>query len=159
MSGSFLYVILRVATWSTVAFGLWKGDRATRLAVSTYGLMELATMAVGPVAGGDGSDESIMLGVDFACAVVFLLLAVRYANLWLGAAMLFQAAQFSLHAYYLVMELPRDRIHAWINNGNDWGLLISMAIGTLLSIRRRQSLAREAAELQAMRRQRLSPAR
>ena len=158
MSGLYLYVFLRVVTWSTVGFALWKGDRATRLAASTYALMEVATMAIKPLTG-DVSGETILLGVDFVCAVIFLLLAVRYAHLWLGAAMLFQAAQFSLHSYYLVMEIPHDRLHAWINNADDWGLLISMITGTVLAIRRRESVAREAAELEAMRQQRLSPAR
>ncbi|HEX3919291.1 MAG TPA: hypothetical protein VHW60_18285 [Caulobacteraceae bacterium] len=103
---------------------------------------------------GDVSAETILLGADFVCAVTFLLLAVRYANLWLGAAMLFQAAQFSLHAWYLINELKIDSTHAWINNGDDWGILIAMFTGAILSIRRRVADAREEAELEARRKQR-----
>ena len=159
MSGLYLlYVSLQVATVLTVAFALWKGDWATRAAAVAYAILNTATFVFMPKVG-DVSSETILLALDFICAVTFLLLAVRYANLWLGAAMIFQAAQFSLHSYYLVMEIPHDRLHAWINNADDWGLLISMITGTVLAIRRRESVAREAAELEAMRQQRLSPAR
>ena len=48
------------------------------------------------------------------------MLVVRYASLWLGVTMMLQAVQFSLHAYYLVMERPHDLLHAWVNNLNDW---------------------------------------
>ena len=102
------------------------------------------------------SASLILLAVDFVCAVIFLLLAVRYANLWLGAAMLFQAAQFSLHAYYLVMEMPHDLLHAWINNTDDWGILTSIVAGVVLAMRRRRTMAREEAEREALRQQRTS---
>ena len=36
-------------------------------------------------------------------------LTIRYGRLWLGGAMLFQAAQFSLHAFYLVTDRSQDR--------------------------------------------------
>src|SRR5208283_4732894 len=123
-----LSLLLHFATWVTVAFALWKGDLATRIAASAYACLEITTMILHPRVG-DVSSETILLAADFGCAVIFLLLAVRYANLWLGAAMLFQAAQFSLHAWYLVNELPHDTMHAWINNGDDWGILIAMAVG------------------------------
>jgi hypothetical protein len=146
---------LRVATWATVAFALWKGDLATRIAAGAYAALEIVTLILHPRVG-DVSGETILLVADFITAVIFLILAVRYANLWLGAAMLFQAAQFSLHAWYLVNELPHDVMHAWINNADDWGILIAMFVGTILSIRRRMAWAREEAELEARRKQRAS---
>jgi signal transduction histidine kinase len=157
MSGQILWETLRVATWLTVAFALWKGDLAARVAAGAFLALEIATMIIRPRVG-DVSAETILLAADFACAVIFLLLAVRYANLWLGAAMLFQAAQFSLHAWYLVNELPHDAMHAWINNGDDWGILIAMTVGTILAIRRRIGDRREAAELEARRKQRSAAA-
>lgn len=142
---SILYEILVGAIGIAVAFALWKGDLATRVAAGAFAMLEIATFIIHPKVG-DASGETILLAADFAVAVILLLLAVRYANLWLGAAMLFQAAQFSLHAWYLVNELPHDVMHAWINNADDWGILISMIVGTLLSIRRRVAYAREEAE-------------
>src|SRR5579863_7713286 len=108
MSGHYLWETLRVVLWVTMAFALWKGDRAVRVAAVSILLVDIATFLIKPKFG-DISGETILLSVDFACAVVLLVLAVRFANLWIGAAMLFQAAQFSLHAYYLVMERPHDR--------------------------------------------------
>jgi hypothetical protein len=159
MSGpNLLYVVLQGATVLTVAFAAWKGDYATRVAAITNAVLAGSTLLNNPRVG-DVSYETISLALDFACAVIFLLLAVRYANLWLGAAMIFQAAQFSLHAYYLVMELPHDRMHAWINNTDDWGILVAISVGTVLAMRRREALAREAAEREALRQERAARVR
>jgi hypothetical protein len=158
MSGQYLlYVLLQAASILTVGFAVWRGDAATRAAAVAYAFLVVATVVIRPRVG-DVSSETILLAFDFFCAVAFLLLAVRYANLWLGAAMIFQAAQFSMHAYYLLMELPHDLMHAWINNTDDWGIIISMIVGTCLAMRRRRVLAREAAELEARRQQRASAA-
>jgi hypothetical protein len=153
-----LYILAQTAAVVTVGFALWKGDRATRAAAVAYALLDIATFILNPTVGNVPS-ETILLVIDFVCAVTFLLLAVRYASLWLGAAMIFQAAQFSLHAYYLVMELPHDLLHAWINNADDWGIMVSIVVGVVLAIRRRQSLAREEAEREVLRQQRASRAR
>jgi hypothetical protein len=159
MSGlSPLYILAQAATVATVGFALWKGDRATRAAAVAFGLLDVATFVVNPNFHNIAS-ETMLLVIDFVCAVTFLLLAVRYASLWLGAAMIFQAAQFSLHAYYLVMELPHDLLHAWINNADDWGIMVSIVVGVVLAIRRRQALAREEAEREVLRQQRASRAR
>src|SRR5579859_764989 len=154
MSGHYLWETLRIVLWLAMAFALWKGDRAVRIAAIVILLLDVATFLIRPKFG-DISSETILLAVDFACAVVLLFLAVRFANLWIGAAMLFQAAQFSLHAYYLVLERPHDRLHAWVNNLDLLGIVISIVWGTGLAIRRRVILAREDAELEA-RRQKLS---
>jgi len=149
-----LVVVLWGATLLTAAFAIWKGDTAARAAAAIVVAVGVATLIINPKVG-DVAAESILLAVDFVAAVIFLLLAVRYASLWIGAVMLFQSAQFSLHAYYLVMELPHDKTHAWINNLDDWGILICLGIGSALAIRRRVSFAREEAEREA-RRQKLS---
>jgi len=153
-----LFYVQVAATLGVSAFALWKGDAAVRYAAVTLLAVELSTLFINPKLGDVGG-ESVLLVVDFAFAVILLILAVRFANLWIGAAMILQAAQFSLHAYYLVMELPHDRLHAWINNTDDWGILISFGVGTILAIRRRQALAREEAEREALRQQRASTAR
>jgi len=86
------------------------------------------------------------------------MLVVRFAYRWLGVTMLLQAVQFSLHAYYLVMDMPPDRLHAWINNLNTTGISLSIMAGVYLAWRRRVALANEAAELEARRSQRASTA-
>jgi hypothetical protein len=146
------------ATLGVSAFALWRGDAPVRYAAVTLLAVELATLIINPKFG-DAGGESVLLVVDFAFAVILLILAVRFANLWIGAAMMLQAAQFSMHAYYLVMELPHDRLHAWINNTDNWGIVVSICVGTILAMRRRKALAREEAEREARRQQRTSPAR
>jgi hypothetical protein len=153
-----LFYVGMAAALGVGVFGLWKGDTPVRYAVLTLLTVELATFIINPKVGDVGG-ESVLLVVDFAFAVILLVLAVRFASLWIGAAMILQAAQFSLHAYYLVMELPHDRLHAWINNTDNWGILISICLGTILAIRRRKALAREEAEREAVRQQRASATR
>jgi hypothetical protein len=153
-----LFYVGIAATLGVSVFGLWKGDAPVRYAVLSRLPVEFATLIINPKFGDVGG-ESVLLAVDFVFAVILLVLAVRFASLWIGAAMILQAAQFSLHAYYLVMELPHDRLHAWINNTDDWGILISILLGTILAMRRRTALAREEAEREARRQQRTSPAR
>ena len=46
-----------------------------------------------------------------ATALCLLVIAVRYASFWLGGVMLLYAAQFSLHAFYLVTSRPIDIDH------------------------------------------------
>jgi hypothetical protein len=151
-----LFYVLWAAMLAVTAFAFWKGDVAVRWAAGVHLAAGVVTFTINPQFGDVGA-ESALLAVDFASAVVFLLLAVRFANLWIGAAMLLQAGQFALHSYYLVMELPHDRFHAWVNNSSDWGILICILVGTVLSIRRRVAQVREAAELEALRQQRSSP--
>jgi hypothetical protein len=153
-----LFYVGMAATLGVIAFGLWKGDTPVRYAVLTRLLVEVATLLINPKFGDVGG-ESLLLVVDFAFAVILLVLAVRFASLWIGAAMILQAAEFSLHAYYLVMELPHDRLHAWLNNTGNWGILISIFLGTILAIRRRGALANEEAEREAARQRRGSAAR
>jgi hypothetical protein len=149
-SHQILLDLLWLASIITTVFVLWKGDAAARYAALTHAAVEIATFIIHPRLGDFGA-ESLLLTVDLASSVVLLLLAVRYASLWLGGAMLLQSAQFSLHAYYLVMEMPQDRMHAWINNSCDWGILICLIVGTVSAIRGRVAFAREEAEREALR--------
>lgn len=66
----------------------------------------------------------------------FLMLALRYASPWLGGAMLLQAIQFSLHAYYIVGDIPHDQTYRVVNNLNSAGVLICILFGIFASWRR-----------------------
>jgi hypothetical protein len=72
----------------------------------------------------------------------FLMLALRYASPWLGGAMLLQAIQFSLHAYYIVGERPHDRTYGLINNLNSVGVLICILLGILMTWRKQLNAAK-----------------
>jgi len=138
-------------------FAAWKGDRAARIAGAASLFNCVGLLIYGAFTGNTQIGEVLQLASDLVWAIVLLMLVVRYAALWLGVTMLLQAVQFSLHAYYLVMERPHDLIHAWVNNLNEVGISICIVIGTILAIRRRVAHAQEAAERDA-RRQKLAVA-
>ena len=74
---------------------------------------------------------------DGLTAVGLLAIAVRCASLWLGGALMFQAAQFSLHSFYLVTGREVDLLHNVINNVNLYAILICLASGAIVSWRAR----------------------
>jgi hypothetical protein len=157
MFHSLLPVIVIAVTAVAAIFAFWKGDPAARIA-GVINFINAVALPMLRMVMGHQTGEVLQLAGDFVWAVGLLMLVVRYASLWLGVTMLLQAVQFSLHAYYLVLELPHDLIHAWINNLDEVGISICIITGTVLAIRRRMALAREAVELEA-RRQKTSPAR
>ena len=53
--------------------------------------------------------------------------------------MLFFAAQFSLHSYYLGTDIPHDFLHALINNIDFSGIIGCLIIGTAVVWRQRVS--------------------
>lgn len=63
-------------------------------------------------------------------ALGFLILAVRFTHLWLGAAMILQASVFSLQAYYFVLDRPHDALYAASNNVAFTAILAALALGT-----------------------------
>ncbi|MDO8377636.1 hypothetical protein [Phenylobacterium sp.] len=77
--------------------------------------------------------------LDGVLALGFLALAVRYASLWLGAVMLLQGVQFSLHAYFFVTKLGPGFAYALINNLVTWGTLVGILAGTVAYQRERRA--------------------
>lgn len=126
-----------VALVSAFAFSLWKGDAAERLGGGMNLAAGLFAMFLHPLLNSDVQPVA-QLVVDAALAAGFLFLAIRFASLWLGVAMLLQAVQFSLHAFYLVQETPHDWTFFRINNFDSWGIILCIVGGTALSWRRRE---------------------
>ena len=150
-----LAILVIVVAVVAAPLALWKGDAASRIAGIASALNALLLPAL-RIFLQRHIGEVVQLAVDFIWAIGLLMLVVRFAYRWLGVTMLLQAVQFSLHAYYLVMDLPPDRLHAWINNLNTTGISLSIIAGVFLAWRRRVALANEAAELEARRSQRAS---
>lgn len=84
-----------------------------------------------------GSQPVVSLLCEGLYGFSFLLLALRYTSPWLGGAMLFQAIQFALHAYYIVGERPHDPTYGLVNNLNSIGVLICILLGIAAAWRRR----------------------
>lgn len=90
---------------------------------------------------GQAGLSTMLLTTDGVLAMGFLVLALRYGNLWLGGALMFQATQFSLHAFYLVTGRPFDLVHAVVNNLDNYGVAACILIGAAVSGRSRQAWA------------------
>lgn len=80
-----------------------------------------------------------LLTIDGLLAVAFLVLALRFASLWVGAALVFQAVQFGLHATYLVRHMAFDITYARVNNADSLGILLSLIAGVVASRPRRRA--------------------
>ena len=89
----------------TVAFAWWKGGSPERI-----GSLFNAILCIGAVLFQTLTHKSYgptpILIADGLLATGFLILAFRYATLWLAAAMVLQAASFLIHAAVLMHVLP-----------------------------------------------------
>lgn len=126
------------------AFALWKGGAAER-ATAIVVIVNVAIGQTGKVLAPD-ADSVIRLVNDGLTALVLLGITLRYAAPWMGGVMLFFAAQFSMHSFYLVTQRPTlDYFYALINNINFSGIIWCLIIGTAVAWRRRITRARAAA--------------
>ena len=82
------------------------------------------------------------LAIDCVLSFTFLGLALRFGSRWLGAAMLLQAGQFSLHAYYFVSERRPDLFYAMVNNVVSWGVVLCITAGVIATWGRNARAAR-----------------
>lgn len=141
----FFWAVFLVLMLAACGFAFWKGGPAERygaaLILGFAALWEFGRLL--PPSFDEWMPIAQLVG-DGLTAVGLLAIAVRYASLWLGGALLFQAAQFSLHSFYLVTGRPNDSLHNLINNVNLYAILICLAFGTIISWRERVRSARAA---------------
>ena len=126
--------ILWGAIIAVCAFGMLKGGAAERVGAAMTFLISIAFVVVNEIVP-EGSRAVPHLVLDGVLALSFLVLAVRFASLWIGSAMLLQGVQFSLHAYFLVTKIAPGRTYAIVNNLVTWGTLAGILIGTLVILR------------------------
>ena len=125
-----------VALVFAFSFALWKGDSAERIGGGVNLAAGLFAMLIHPFVSAD-LEPIFQLVADAILAGGFLFLAIRFASLWLGVAMLLQAVQFSLHAYYMVDEVAPNLLFWRVNNGDSWAIILCIVGGTIVSWRRR----------------------
>ncbi|HYE45505.1 MAG TPA: hypothetical protein VEA44_06990, partial [Caulobacter sp.] len=142
MPSYILVLIVWVAILATVVFSVWKGGVAERWAGCLVGGGAVYGFLVARFLGDEWRTLAFLSG-DFLLALGFLGLAVRYASLWLGGAMLLQAVQFMLHAWYMLGEREADLLHGVVNNADTMGILVCITFGTVTAWRRRNA-ARQA---------------
>lgn len=117
-------------------FAILKGGSAERMGAFTI----LANMLAGVAIEAANLPQVAVLVDDAVTAGLLLAIAVRYASFWLGAVMLLYALQFTLHAYYFVLERPRDLLHIVINNLDFFAVILCLAAGTAVAERRRRKV-------------------
>jgi hypothetical protein len=126
-------------------FAFWKGGPAERLGGAMVGANLILSVLSGLLLP-PSLEPICRLTLDGLTALGLLVIAVRYASFWLGGAMLLYAAQFSLHAFYLVTSRSVDLLHMRINNLNFLGISVCLAVGTIVGWRRRVVSRRAAAQ-------------
>jgi cbb3-type cytochrome oxidase subunit 3 len=116
-------------------FAFWKGgpaERATAAVVMLNVLIGYTGAFLAPQL-----DNMIRLVNDGLTALIILAITLRYGALWMGGVMLFFAAQFSMHSYYIVTGRETGYLYALINNINFSGIIWCLIIGTAVAWRRR----------------------
>jgi hypothetical protein len=140
MSAIILADALLVFSFLACLFAFVKGGTPERIGAAVI----LANLIAGAANEVLLQDQRIILGIDGVTALVLLVMAVRYASLWLGGVMLLYGLQFGLHAVYFVLERPRDSLHVAINNADFLAVGLCLAGGTAMAwMRRRQLKAAE----------------
>lgn len=140
MSVDIIFKIAWFAIWfmilATSVFALWKGNAPERIGGALMLTIALLATVIEYTLQQPTRGIAHLVN-DAMLAIGFLIVALRYASFWLGGAMILQAVQFTLHAYYFVTDRPRDLINAVINNTDTVGILLLLSIGTAISWRNR----------------------
>jgi hypothetical protein len=150
---SSVYTLLGLASLIvTCAFAWWKGGPPERLGTLMVAAVWLGSDLVRGF-GGQMVPTITLLVSDSLIAAGFLYVAVRYSSLWLGAAMMFQAISFALHAAEM-SDADAPRWHGWIvylliSNILSYFVLMALTGGTIATILRRRRRARDKAQAQA----------
>ena len=133
-------------------FALWKGGPAERIG----GLMVGASWLGADIAwalSGQPAPAILLFVSDGLISMGLLYIAIRYSSIWLGAAMLFRAVEFALHAIQMTdADIPRwhgMNLYLWANNSLNHLVLWTLAGGTIATMSKRRRLAREKAEAAA----------
>ncbi|PIB93828.1 hypothetical protein [Caulobacter sp. FWC2] len=139
-----LVVLIGWLLITSVCFAAWRwGEQAERLGgMLVFGVS--VSFALADQLPSRELTRGAYLLLDGALALGLLVLALRFARAWVGVAVLLQAVQFSLHAYYLVAGKRYDNFYAMVNNLVSLGVLLSLAAGTVLVWTRRRKATAEA---------------
>jgi hypothetical protein len=141
-----------LALAATGLFAWWKGGPPERLGSLMVAVSLLGADIVRGVSG-QMMPTVILLVSDILISAGFLYIAIRYSSLWLGAAMMFRAIGFAVHATQLsATDQPRWHgfiVYLLLNNVLAYLVLLSLVGGTFATITRRGRLRREKAAADA----------
>lgn len=115
-----------IVTFATVAFAWWKGGRPERIGSLFNAICSIGAVVFQAVSHKAFGTVPILIA-DGLLATGFLILAIRYASLWLAAAMVLQAASFLIHAF-LLMDLLGGDLYYYYAAMNILGALVMLVI-------------------------------
>ena len=137
---SALEAVLFAMTFAVPLAALVAGKTPERIAAIIFALNAIATGAFGHFLGFKHIG-TLLLTFDGVMALSFLVLAVRYNYLWIALMMGAMSGYFAVHAYYLAMNLPLDRMFAILSNMATSVALLSLVIGVWTSRHRTEEQA------------------
>lgn len=135
--------VVLVAVLVTVAFAWWRGGAPERTGALFNGVICLGVTLFQALTK-QSFDTLPILIADGVLATGFLILAFRYASLWLAAAMLLQGAVFTIHAAALIGLLPESHLYYYYAAMNilAFAVMFAIILGTIGAwMRRRRSEA------------------
>lgn len=124
-------------TLLVVAFAFLKGDEPERIASAAFVLIVLVGI-VTPGGGGSGAKWG-SIARDLLLLVVFSGLAWHSRRTWLFWASAFQSLIVTGHVLVLADLRPPGDAFAAVNNMANYGLLISLAVGTFWAWQERRA--------------------
>lgn len=131
---------------------VWKGGRPERYGAIAYAVAWMTVLVFELVVHQSFPVVPILL-LDTLVALAFLVLALKYNNLWLGTAMILQGISLGAHAANLTSASSPPTVFgmnlfAILLNGTSFGILITLGCATAftMSKRARTRQARRAVE-------------
>lgn len=113
----------------SVAFAWWKGGSPERVGALFNGVVCLGVTVFQTLTHQAYGTLPILVA-DGLIAVAFLILAIRFASLWLGTAMLLQAIGFCMHSALLMNLVTPGYAYYAAMNIMSLGVLLSILLGT-----------------------------
>jgi hypothetical protein len=128
---------------------IWQGSVAVRFGGILVLLTWLITLIAATIAGTEQLAPLAFLVSDAILAAGLLLLAVRFSNWWMGAAMLLQAASLSFHAAYFAtdkadLSFALENLYVLGKNLASVAMLLVLLTATLVGIVKRRQAQRGA---------------
>lgn len=133
MSDRLLAYALLASSFAACLLAFARGGTPERIGAAAI----LLNLFAGMANEARSQDPVIGLAIDAVTALALLPVVLRYPRAWLGVVMLLYGLEFSLHAYYAVMNKPRDLLHVQMNNIDFLSINICLAIGSGMAWRRR----------------------
>ena len=119
-----------------VVFAWRRGGAPERIAASALLAAAVLVESIHAWMPKPGQSAALLV-VDGMLAFAFLLAALRYVRPWLGIAMVLEGVQFSLHAYFFVVEKPHNYFYSLVNNLVTIGVLLCLVTGSFQAWRQR----------------------